>query len=179
MQPDGNILLIGARASGKSTIGRSLADRLRRRFVDLDDETLAEFDASSVHEVWVREGEPAWRDAEVRCLDRVLGRAAQVVALGGGTPVIDAARGRIESERKAGRAFVVYLQAPAAELARRLEAMPGDRPSLTGGDVAGEIGEVLAARHATYVQLADRIVSTAGRSAGDVGAELDAVLADG
>ena len=150
-----NVLLIGLRGSGKSTIGCELAGRLNRPFVDLDERVLATFAEASVSEVWSAHGEAAWREAEASSLEAVLRGADQVIALGGGTPMIADARRRIESCQRAGEARVVYLQCDVRELARRLTRDVGDRPSLTGEDPIDEIRTVLEARETTYQELAD------------------------
>ncbi|MHC5005061.1 MAG: shikimate kinase, partial [Planctomycetota bacterium] len=115
-----NVLLLGARGCGKTTVGTALAPLTGRRFVDLDALALAEFDVDSVHEVWQRCGEAGWRRAEVRVLDRVLAESGQIVALGGGTPMIDAARQMIAVARRKGEALTVYLRCEPGVLARRL-----------------------------------------------------------
>ncbi|MHC4416103.1 MAG: shikimate kinase [Planctomycetota bacterium] len=150
-----NTLLIGLRGCGKTTVGRVLAARLRRPFIDLDEVVLASFSEPTVHAVWSVHGEPAWRAAEVRILVDHLRADGQVLALGGGTPMITAARQRMEAEQRAGRVRVVYLRCAANELARRLTRQPGDRPPLTGSDPVAEISPVLAAREPTYRRLAD------------------------
>jgi shikimate kinase len=152
-----NVLLIGPRGCGKSTLGRPGAGRLGLPFIELDDAVLATFPERSVREVWAARGEAAWREAESEVLAARLEDDNQVIALGGGVPMIDAARQRIESEQAAGRARVVYLRCTPDELARRLSAEPGDRPALTGDDegVATEAAEVLARREPTYRKLAD------------------------
>jgi shikimate kinase len=155
-----NTLLIGARASGKSAIGRLLARRLVRPFVDLDDLALVRFAEATVQEVWTAHGEAAWRQAELKALTDVLTDDGQIVAMGGGTPMIDEARERVDSARRAGRARVVYLQCSAAELSKRLRRMPGDRPSLTGADPADEIADVLATRERTYRTMSDFVVES-------------------
>jgi len=152
-----NILLIGPRGCGKTTIGRRVAERSGRRFVDLDDLVLGRFEEPTVSEVWAAHGEGAWRAAEVDALDDALSRENQVVALGGGVPMIEAGGRRIEAARRAGDARVVYLKCGVDELSRRLSAAPGDRPSLTGGDVVEEIGSVLRRREPTYEAMADAI----------------------
>ncbi len=150
-----NILLMGLRGSGKTTVGRMLAETLGRRFVDLDQSVLESFSAATVHDVWSSRGEPAWRAAEARVLETILHNDGLVVALGGGTPMIGAARRVIEAEQLRERAAVIYLRCTVAELARRLTGETADRPSLTGRDPVEEIGDVLAAREPTFRRLAD------------------------
>ncbi len=159
-----NILLIGLRASGKTTVGRRLAGLLRLPFVDLDERVLSSFDHPTAAAVWAAHGESAWREAERRALKEALAATGQVIALGGGTPMIAAARTMIERARPRGEAFVVYLRCPAEELARRLAREPGDRPSLTGAPPDEEVAEVLASRDPVYRALADLEVDAAGSS---------------
>ena len=60
-----NIVLIGMRASGKTTIARLLSQRIRWRYIDLDEETMVAFgDCESVSEVWRKHGEAAFRAVE-------------------------------------------------------------------------------------------------------------------
>ena len=158
-----NTLLIGPRGCGKTVIGRRLAAARGLGFVDLDDRVLARFLESSVREIWAAHGEPAWRAAEIELLREALGRDDQVLALGGGTPIIDHARRLIQIEQQAGRASVIYLKCNVRELARRLRHAPGDRPSLTGADPAEEIADVLAQREPEYESLADVIFEVGDR----------------
>jgi len=169
------VLLIGPRASGKSTVGRMLAAALNASFVDLDDVVLAGFadqGLDTVEAVWAGPGEPAWRQGEAAALAARLTGApdADVIALGGGTPVIDDARTRIEAAQRAGRAIVVYLRCPVAVLERRLRE-PGDRPSLTGASPADETARVLAEREPVYLELAD-VVTDATRPVTAIVADL-------
>ena len=150
-----NTLLIGPRGCGKTAIGRRLAAARGLVFADLDDRVLIRFPQETVSAVWSVHGEPAWRAAEVEALGEALSEDRQVLALGGGTHMIEEARRLIERERRAGRARVVYLECEIEELARRLRAAPGDRPSLTGADALEEIAAVLARRRAVYEATAD------------------------
>ena len=171
-----NILLIGPRASGKSAIGPELAARRQSVFVDLDDIVLAAFDEPTVEEIWAAHGDAAWREAEADAIEAVLHGQHQVIALGGGTPMIDSARTRIEEEQRAGRAKVVYLQCDVSELIRRLRDAPGDRPSLTGADPADEIARVLTEREPTCLAMADIVFDTTTGNPTDAADRLAAML---
>ncbi|MHC4909611.1 MAG: shikimate kinase [Planctomycetota bacterium] len=157
------IVLMGARAAGKTSVGERLASRLGGRFVDLDVEALRLLGAGSVAEAWSSVGEAGFRRAELGALERLAETVSPagppiVLALGGGTPVIPEAGKLLASLSAAGRARIVWLSADADVLARRLAAAPGDRPSLTGEDVAAELAAVLAARCPIYESLADVVV---------------------
>jgi shikimate kinase len=167
-----NVLLMGPRAAGKSTIGRLLADRAGRRFVELDELTLGSLRAGSVGEAWGVLGEEAWRSAEAAALRQVLAHDDQVVALGGGTPTIEEVRRLIEAERRSGRVVTVYLSCSIPELQRRLRRVPGDRPPLCGADPVAEVAQVVAEREPVYRRLADHEIDVTSDSAGAAAEEL-------
>lgn len=155
-----NLLLIGPRASGKSTVGGVLAQQLRWRFIDLDLETLAAFpDSPSISIAWRVHGEPAWRMAEAAALARVLQAPAQVVALGGGTPMIPQSKRLLVEQRQTGAAYIVYLQADPNLLRERLRDAAGDRPPLKGSNAIDEVEQILREREPTYLGLADLVVA--------------------
>ena len=79
------IILIGYRASGKSTIGRVLSARLGYEFVDIDLEIMAKYDNKSVAEIWNEFGEPAYRETECDVTEEACQQDNVVIALGGGT----------------------------------------------------------------------------------------------
>jgi shikimate kinase len=158
-----NLILIGLRGSGKTTLGRLLAERTRREFVDLDAMTPRLLGAPNVSAAWTRHGEAAFRRAELRALIDVLARDSSVLALGGGTPAAAGAADLLLAERRSGRARVVYLYADAETLRSRLrDADNSDRPSLTGADPLSEIDAVLARRDPLYRDLADDVLETGG-----------------
>lgn len=174
MAPPHTILLIGPRAAGKTTIGRLVADRLGVAFSDLDERVRAGFGGATVAEIWERDGEPAFRDAETRELAASLADPPGVLALGGGTPMIAAARRLIDDARRAGRVHVVLLLADASTLAARIARDPGRRPSLTDAAPDGEAAATLAARLPTYRTLADESHDTGGDEPAVVAARIAA-----
>lgn len=170
------LLLIGLRGSGKSTIGRALALRLGRPFVDLDDLSPGVLGCEDAAEAIRSHGEPTFRRAELAALQDVLrshADPAPIVSLGGGTPTAHGVTELIDAYRASGRVRVVYLRATEATLRARLErADNAHRPSLTGKGVLEEIGVLLNLRDTLYTQVADHIVGvdskTAEQVAGDV-----------
>lgn len=189
--PGAVIVLLGARASGKSTIGRKLASRLERPLVDLDDLVKARFGGAGVSDIWKSQGEAAFRAAECDALLEVLGAGAEddasdhrpatqrrrprpVLALGGGTPTIERARQALQNGRERGQVRMVYLAATARVLSDRLRAAEqtgrNDRPSLTGLPLEQEVAAILEARAPLYRELADIEVQT------DLGTVDDVVL---
>ncbi len=167
-----NTLLMGPRCCGKSSVGQRLAHVLKRPFVELDARVLQTFAQDSVHEVWIVHGEPAWRAAEVEQLNRTLEKDGQVVALGGGTPIIDEAQQRLQDEQQAGRVRLIYLLCEPSELRRRLEANLGDRPALTEAGSIDELEAVLRRRDPIYRKLADLIVPATAEGPDEIAAQL-------
>lgn len=121
------IALAGFMGSGKTTVGRLLAERLGWRFVDLDTRIVERVHASIV-EIFRRHGEPAFREIEAETLGHALGEAvegahATVLALGGGT--LTRAENLIRL-RQAGTALV-WLDCPIDRLLERCAGVT-DRP---------------------------------------------------
>ncbi len=147
------VFLIGARASGKTTLGRALAKALGYEFVDTDQRLEATL-GRSIAEVVEQEGWEGFRQHEAATLRQVSAPGA-VVATGGG--MILRAENR-QFMRASG--VVVYLYAPAEVLAARLAKSPdlGQRPTLTGRPVAQEVAAVLAEREPLYRATANYIL---------------------
>lgn len=140
-----NIALTGFMAVGKSAVGRTLARKLGRRFVDLD-RMIEKSEGMRVQDIFSRKGESYFRQAERQALAEVLGQEEQVIATGGGV-VIDEENLRLLRERS----FVVCLKA-APEVLLRRAGKSKQRPLLKGADRAQRIGELLAQREKNYAQ---------------------------
>jgi shikimate kinase len=158
-----NVILLGLRGSGKTTVGRILAERTSRSFVDLDNSTIALLGCETVTEAWTVHGVDAFRIAESRALADALGGDGQVIALGGGTPTAPGAADVLRTAQETGRAMLIYLAAGADLLRRRLAATDqrADRPALLGTDPLSEIDSVLTVRHPLYSGLAAHAVDAA------------------
>jgi len=174
-EPSPDLVLLGARGSGKSTVGRLVAERTGRRFVDCDDLVRSRFPsedaAAGISAIWARHGEAAWRRAESATCSRLFGphidpsaHTPRVVALGGGTPLLDHPAAVLDRARMGGRIRTVLLRARAETLHERLAAAPGDRPALVSDapSLLEEIRTILARRAARYAALADVIVDVDG-----------------
>lgn len=144
-----HVFLIGGRASGKTTLGRLLAERLGAEFADTDERVVQAL-GMSIADYVSREGWEAFRDRETEALEAVCAEPPLVVACGGGLVL----RPRNRELLRTG--LTIYLHAPAGVLAARLAADPNEaqRPSLTGKGLLEEIGEVLAAREPLYREAA-------------------------
>ena len=150
------LALIGYRATGKSTVGRSLATRLGASFVDTDDRIEAAANRT-IAEIFANDGESAFRTRETAALQAAVGDRGQVISTGGGIVISP-----VNRDLLAG-CDVVWLTASPAVIARRLErdSLTGTRrPSLTGRSVCDEVGAVLAQRLPLYEAVADCTIET-------------------
>ena len=147
-----SIILIGYRGSGKTTLGRRLADELRWPFVDLDEQIVA-VAGRSIKQIFEQSGEPVFRDLESEHLVRVVTLKDHVISLGGGAILGEKNRRVIADSGHP----VVYLKAGPEELHRRIvadSATAEQRPALTylGGSV-DEVRQLLARREAFYQEV--------------------------
>ncbi len=173
-KPD--LILIGLRACGKSTIGRLMAQRLGVGFVDLDDVTSELLESSGAGEAIETHGIEAFREAEGKALASVLEGTGRVIALGGGTPTADGCAAMLKSDG----CRVVYLRALAKTLCERLKNADNvDRPALVEGDVVDEVETLFEQRDGLYRELAESVIHVDGVSEEAVlGAVLAVVKAD-
>lgn len=122
------IFLIGMPGSGKTTLGKQLAEKLALEFVDLDQEIQKEA-GKSVQEIFSQQGEDAFRQIESALLTRWSSSPKNfVMATGGGAPVF--LQG-IETINKTG--LSIFLEVGVDEILRRLSALD-DRPLLNASD---------------------------------------------
>jgi len=145
MREGSTIWLVGMMGAGKSAVGRELARRLGRSFVDTDHE-IEELRGAAIAEIFAREGEGAFRALERAMVERVAGRPA-VVALGGG------ALGQADVRLLvAGTGTQVWLRARPETLLERIGSCEA-RPLLAGLGAEARLARIralLAAREADY-----------------------------
>ena len=150
------LFLVGARASGKTTIGKALAKSLGLPFADTDQHLLHRA-GLTVEQIVAAEGWPGFRSRESQALQEVADAhpAGCIVSTGGGMVLAEANRLLMRQ-----RGMVIFLDAPVQILAERLSRNPvnSQRPSLTGKGLIEEIGQVLGERRHLYEQAAHHIV---------------------
>lgn len=146
-----HVVLVGMMGSGKTSVGRRLARRIDRPFLDADEELEART-GRSVRAWFEADGEERFRKAETGLLAELLSDPVPaVIATGGGAVVTEANRRAL-----AGGAFVVWLDADAGFLASRIR-QKDHRPLLDGG-VEVTIERLLAERAGWYREVADAVV---------------------
>lgn len=154
------VILIGARGTGKSTVGRALAARLGWSFVDAD-ERIESVAGTSIAEIFRSEGEAGFRDRESAVLTELCERNACVIATGGGVVL------RAENRERLRSGFVVWLTATPEAAFERMQADPttaGRRPNLTPAGGLDEMRALMAAREPLYRACADFTLDTANLS---------------
>jgi len=158
------LVLVGPPGSGKSTVGALLAARLGSTFrdTDADVESMA---GTSIADLFVEQGEPAFRTLERDAVAAALAEHTGVLALGGGAVLDQATR-----ELLAGR-LVVFLDVGIADAARRV-GLNRDRPLLLGNPRTQWL-RLMEARRPLYESVATVRVDTDGRTPDEVA---DAVL---
>ena len=139
------IFLIGARGSGKTTVGRMLANKLGFSLRDTD-ALITKKAGCTIADIVSREGWDSFRAREGKALVKAA-KPDRVIATGGGMVLAEANRALM---RDSG--IVFYLEASAEALHERLSLNlhPEQRPSLTGGDPLQEIASVLQQREPLY-----------------------------
>jgi len=151
-----NIILTGFKGTGKTAVGKRLAERLGYAFVDLD--ALVEAEAGvSIPQFLTERGEAAFRELESRMVERVAQQRRCVIATGGGTVVSPV---NLRALKQSG--VVVTLTADLETLLSRLSA-GADHPTLHGDDLRAQVEQLLAERRNAYRQ-ADVTVDTTART---------------
>jgi shikimate kinase len=157
--------------SGKTSVGRLVAERLGWRFVDFDVEIEADA-GQSVAEIFARLGEPGFRSLEARVAERLLVQRDVVLGRGGGWAA--AATGRLAAVPEGTATF--WLQVSPEEAVRRAGREPGTRPLLGGPDPLAAARRLLEKRAPRYRE-ARWTVDTERSSVEDVTAGILQILA--
>ena len=153
------IVLTGFMGSGKTSVGRVLAERLGWRFLDLDAE-IERRNGRTVPQVFAESGESHFRHLETAALAGLLGQRKVVVALGGGAPEELGNRLLLE---QTPRTAVVYLSAPLETLLDRCK-LDDARSGAARRPLLAQAETRFAARRHLYERIAGHHVETAERS---------------
>ena len=156
-----NIALIGMPSSGKSTLGRALAERLGKRFVDLDEE-IVKADGRSIPDIFAAEGEEGFRAKEAAQIARFGKEKGLVLSCGGG------AVKRAENVRALRQnGVVLFIDRPVEAL-----AVGGNRPLSSSAEA---LRTMEAQRRPLYLAAADAVISNTGTLAQTLAAAQEAL----
>jgi shikimate kinase len=166
-----NVFLVGMMGAGKSTAGRLIARRLKRTFMDADQEVERRCGVR-IPVIFEIEGERGFRAREEALIEELTALEEIVLATGGGAVLAESNRRHL-----AARGTVVYLHAPPPALYERVR-QDRNRPLLATADPLSTLRELYAARDPLYREIADIIVETGRQSVQSLARELLGRLRD-
>jgi shikimate kinase len=149
----GNLFLVGLPGAGKSTLGRQLARRLSKVFVDADAEMEQRLGVS-IPTIFEIEGESSFRDREEAILAELVARTGIVLATGGGVVIRPANRERLKAN-----GTVVYLRAEPSALVERVHRSR-HRPLLNTPDKLARLQELFRGRDSLYREVAHVVLDS-------------------
>lgn len=165
-----NVVLIGYRGTGKSTVGKIVAARLGRTVVSTDAEIVKRV-GQSIPDIVAQHGWDYFRDLESQVCQEFAGRDGLVIDTGGGAILRSQ---NVETLKRTGTLF--WLRASVDTIAKRI-GRDTQRPSLTGTkSFVDEIQDVLRERTPKYEAAADHVIATDGRSIVQIADEILARL---
>ena len=148
------IALIGFMGTGKTAVGRLLAARLGKTFIELDEE-IEKAAGKSIADIFREQGESRFREMEAEAVEKFSGRKNVVIACGGGIVTNETNIFRLRQEY-----VIVCLKAGLADIIKRTGG--NTRPLLNVADRKKKIKELLAARRPLYKRAADLTIDTTG-----------------
>jgi shikimate kinase len=163
-----NIILTGFMGTGKSSVGKMLAQKTGYVFCDLDAIIVGQT-GMSINEIFAKHGEAYFRELEANAVKQISSADKQVVATGGGAVIREDNRMLL---RKSG--IIVNLEASVEEIYTRL-SNDSERPLLTDRKSAEKLAELLEQREQYYAD-ADIRIDTTGRKVEDVVQEILLIL---
>lgn len=168
-----NVVLIGYRCTGKTSVGKRLAEKLRVPFYDTDDliETAA---GCTIREIVAQQGWSSFREREKEVIRTLAAGERRVIATGGGA-VMDGENAEVLKRH----GILIWLEADTETIVDRMcgdEESCSKRPSLTGEDICEETAEVLKMRTPVYSLLADFTVNTGEKGIGQITDEIHQFL---
>jgi shikimate kinase len=149
-----SIALIGFMGTGKTVVGKILAEKLGKEFIELD--ALIEKKAGKpIPAIFRDEGEIRFRELEIEATREVAGRKNAVIACGGGIIL-----NKINIDRLGIECVIVCLAASPAVILKRTSTDKDGRPLLAGADRVNRVGKLLKLRRPYYERAADITINT-------------------
>lgn len=167
-----NIALIGFMGTGKTAVGRVLAQKSYKEFVELD-AIIIEKAGKSIPEIFREDGEVRFRELEIEATREVASLKNAVIACGGGIVL-----NKINIDRLKKESVIIYLTASPSEILKRTAGDESGRPLLNVSDRAKQIKTMLKSRRPFYQQAADIIINTSGLTIASVADKILEALKD-
>lgn len=170
-----NFILMGYRCTGKTSVGKVLAERLKRPFYDTD-ERIAASTGKSVREMVEEGGWFFFRQEEKKVIAGLAELDESIISLGGGAVLAEENIRHLERN-----GFFIWLKADAETIVKRM-AHDGislaQRPPFSGKDLKEETDSLLASREPIYGKIADRVVDTTERSIQRIAEEVERIIGE-
>ena len=167
-----NIALIGFMGVGKTAVGKALAEKLGRSFVELD-LLIEQKVGKSVPDIFQQDGEAAFRELEVEVTEEVSKDKNLVIACGGGLVL-----NKINIDRLRQQSRIVYLTASPGVILKRVANEEGQRPLLEVDNPTLTIRELLSFRKPFYERAADIIINTSKLDINSIAGQIISKLKD-
>ena len=149
-----SIALIGFMGTGKTAVGKALAEKLDKEFIEMD--ALIEQKAGkTIPEIFEQDGEIRFRELEIEVAKQVSGKKNTVIACGGGVVL-----NKINVDRLRQECVIVHLTASPEAILRRTSGDENERPLLKATNKALNIRELLRFRKPFYERAADIAIDT-------------------
>ena len=162
-----NIALIGFMATGKTAIGRLLAERTGNIFIELDS-LIARRAGKPIEDIFAEDGEATFRELEIALVKEIADNKNQVIACGGGVVL-----NQINIDRLKINAIIILLEAKPEVILKRALNDRTVRPLLKGDDKMSKVKELLNFRKPFYQRAADITIDTSDM---DIGLITDKII---
>jgi len=149
-----NIALIGFMGTGKTVVGKRLAEKLDKEFVELD-ALIERKVGKTIPEIFQQDGEIAFRELEIEAAKEASKKKNVVIACGGGVVL-----NKINIDRLRKESLIVYLKASPGVILRRTLSDTNERPLLKSDNKALAVKELLKFRQPFYQRAADMTIDT-------------------
>ena len=149
-----SIALIGFMGTGKTAMGKALADRLGKEFVETD-ALIESLVGKSIPEIFKQDGEIAFRELEIEIIKRIAVKDNAIIACGGGIVL-----NKINVDRLAQKCIIINLKASPSVIAKRTSVDRNGRPLLAVTDRLAQIKELQKYRRPYYQRAADFEINT-------------------
>jgi shikimate kinase len=167
-----NIALVGFMGTGKTDVGRLLAEKLGKDFIELD-ELIERRAGKTIPEIFQQDGEIAFRELEIEATREAAEKKNAVIACGGGVVL-----NQINVDRLREHGVIVYLTASPEAILHRTSSDTDERPLLVAEDKASKVEKLLNFRRPFYERAADITVDTSELDVAGVAGQIISELSE-